>query len=297
MNSFHEPVLLQEVLENLHIASGKKYIDATLGGGGHTFAILKKGGRVLGIDADEDALRYVQEKLRIYNEQLKVVHGNFLDIGKIAKENGFEKVSGILFDLGISSWQIEKAERGFSFQKSGPLDMRMDSANLVKAEDLVNILSKGELYELFTRLGEEYRAQTIVRGIVSARKVKKIETTEELARIVEESLGMRGGAKTAKGKSFANAKVFQALRIAVNDELKNLRVALPQALTLLEKNGRVCVISFHSLEDRIVKQNFLEFARKRFGSIVTKKPITATESERQKNTRSRSAKLRVFEKI
>jgi 16S rRNA (cytosine1402-N4)-methyltransferase len=281
MNNFHEPVLLKEVVEGLRVEEDKKYIDATLGGGGHSFEILRLGGVVLGIDLDKDAIANIEKNKK--PENLTVAGGNFRDIDKIALLNNFDKVAGIIFDLGVSSHQINSARRGFSFQNKGPLDMRMDQELGVRALDLIKILTKDELYEIFTKFGEESRAWAISDAIVRARSIKPIETTMELAKI----------AFTISGQS---KKVFQALRIVVNDELNAIIDALPKALGLLEKDGRLCVISFHSLEDRIIKRKFLEFEKENFGKIITQKPIIPTDEEIEKNSRARSAKLRIFEK-
>ena len=294
MNSFHTPVLLKEVVEYLKIEKGKKYIDATVGGGGQTVEILKRGGIVLGIDCDQEAIDCVNQNDR---ECVTLVKGNFRDIDKIAHLNNFDKVAGIIFDLGVSSHQLEVPGRGFSFQKEGPLDMRMDKDLAVQAKDLLQVLTKGELYELFSKLGEESNARRISEYIVSARKVKPIETTQDLALIIERAYGMKRGATSANARASADKKVFQALRIAVNDELNALRETLPKGVKLLEENGRLLVISFHSLEDRIVKQSFIEFQERRIGKIITKKLISPCIEEINKNKRSRSAKLRVFKKI
>jgi 16S rRNA (cytosine1402-N4)-methyltransferase len=280
MSNFHKPVLLKEVLEGLKIKQNEKYLDATLGGGGHSFEILKKGGIVLGIDVDQDAIANIENTKP---ENLTVARGNFRDIDKIALLNKFDKVAGIIFDLGVSSHQIDTPTRGFSFQNEGPLDMRMDQELGVRALDLIKILTKGELCELFTKFGEETHAWAISDAIVRARSLKPIETTTDLAKIVFAIAG-------------ESRKVFQALRIAVNDELISIEEALPKALELLAKNGRLCVISFHSLEDRIVKRKFLEFEEKKIGKIITEKPIIPTVEEAERNKRARSAKLRIFEK-
>ena len=297
INDFHVSVLSKEVIENLNVEKGKKYIDATIGGGGHSLEILERGGIVLGIDCDREAIEFTNRRWKIEGgkwkteeEILTLVKGNFRDIDKIAHLNNFNKVSGIIFDLGVSSYQLQTAERGFSFQKVGPLDMRMDQELNVKAADLIKILKKGELYELFVKLGEESSAWKFSSSIVRARGIKPIETTQDLARILERSVH-RG-----KSKIHRATKVFQALRIAVNDELNSLKEALPKALDLLEKNGRLLAISFHSLEDRIVKNLFLEFESKGKGKIVTKKPVIPSFLEIEKNRRARSAKLRVFER-
>lgn len=296
MNTYHTSVLLQETIRELNVRSRKKYIDGTLGGGGHTFEILKSGGRVLGLDVDQDALDYVAEKVKSHKspakiiENLVLVKGNFKDIDTIAKENGFATVAGVLLDLGVSSHHFDDAIRGFSFQHEGPLDMRMDRQLQVKAGDLVNALTKSELTELFTKLGEERFTRVIVAHILEARKSKRIETTTELAEIIKRAVPF-----AKKGINPAT-QVFQALRIAVNDEINILIETLPKAVSLLESGGRLAVISFHSLEDRIVKRSFLEFEEQGLGTIVTKKPIVPTEEEIMANSRSRSSKLRVFEK-
>lgn len=297
MNEFHISVLLEQTIELLKIQPGKKYIDATLGGGGHTQRILEHGGIVLGIDADQDALEYVKENLLIKNEKskfnkenLKLVKGNFKDIDRIAWAGGFEKVSGILFDLGVSSHQFDRVERGFSFQKEGPLDMRMDRDLNVKAGDLVNILTKGELYELFYKLGEERFARAIAERITRARRISPIQTTTDLADVINQAVP-----RYQKNINPAT-RIFQALRIAINDELNNLRDALPKAVNLLEQDGRLAVISFHSLEDRIVKNQFKDWKTEGIGIPETVKPIIPDVEEQGQNRRSRSAKLRVFKK-
>jgi 16S rRNA (cytosine1402-N4)-methyltransferase len=297
MSDYHTSVLLQETIEQLQIKKGSRYIDGTLGGGGHTSEILKCGGKVLGIDVDEDALDFVENDLRLKIKDLRLgtdlflAKGNFKDIDILARESGFTDVSGILLDLGISSHHVDAAERGFSFLKTAQLDMRMDKTLQVTAGDLVNALTKNELIDLFINLGEEPFAKTIASHIVEARKIKRIETTTELAEIIKKSVPY-----SKKGISPAT-KAFQALRIAVNDELNVLIETLPKAVSLLESGGRLAIISFHSLEDRIVKRSFLEFEEKGMGTIITKKPIVPTEEEIAHNSRSRSSKLRVFEKI
>ncbi len=299
MSKFHVSVLLQEVIDSLNVKPGELYIDATLGGGGHSLEILKRGGKVLGIDLDAKSLEQVEKEIEETSfevgKDLILAQGNFKDIEKIAKENGFEKVAGIIFDLGVSSYQIDTASRGFSFQEDGPLDMRMSKDLGVTAADLVNGLNKGELYELFTKLGEEHNARTISNNIISAREIKKIETTSELVEIVAKSFGLYGEVKPFM-KARTSQKVFQALRIAVNDELNNLKETLPAAINLLEKGGRLAVISFHSLEDRIVKWEFIEKEKAGFGIVITKHPILPLPAEITENRRSSSAKLRVFEK-
>lgn len=293
MSNYHKPVLLEKTIDLLQIKPGKKYIDATLGGGGHAVQILEHEAVVLGIDLDQDALDYVSQ--HINNKNLVLAKGNFVDLEKIAHLNGFEKVWGILFDLGVSSHQIDSPERGFSFLRNGPLDMRMDKDLSLTAEYLVNVLEKGELYELFNRLGQESHASAISRAITGARRVKAIKTTDELLEVIKKAYGYREDLSDFD-KNKIGQKVFQALRIAVNNELENIEKALPQAVKLLESGGRIVVISFHSLEDRIVKKIFREFERQNLGKAVTQKPIVPDDKEMRQNSRSKSSKLRVFEK-
>lgn len=285
--SYHISVLLQEAIELLQVEPGKQYIDGTLGGGGHTSEILARDGKVLGIDVDEEALAYVSANLK---DNLQVAKGNFKDIDKIAREHHVDQVAGILLDLGVSSNHLDKGERGFSIQKDGPLDMRMDQDLQVKAKDLLNVLTKGELYELFTKLGEERFGRSIADSIVRARKVKPIETTAELVQLIKESV------PRLPTHIHPATRVFQALRIAVNDEMTALREALPKALQVLSPGGRLVIISFHSLEDRIVKQQFKKWKEEGLGEIITKKPWMPTDEEIENNKRSRSAKLRAFQK-
>lgn len=292
-NSYHTSVMLEEVIDALQVTSNHYYIDATLGGGGHTLGILERGGIVLGIDTDNDAIRFVKERIKKidlgYKNNLTIVKGNFKDIGQIAKKNGIEKVSGILFDLGVSSHQFDEAGRGFSFQNDGPLDMRMSDDLTVKAADLINGLSKKELVTLFEKLGEEHRARQFAERIVKERKRKPIRTTTDLASLIVSIVGHNG-------KIHPATKIFQALRIAVNDELHVLREALKKSVDLLLPKGQLIVISFHSLEDRIVKESFKTFEQKGLGTIITEKPFVPGEDELIKNRRSRSAKMRVFQK-
>ena len=303
MNDFHTSVFLKEAIDFLNVKKEKKYIDATLGGGGHSFEIANHGGVVLGIDQDQEAIDYVREKTKDQRskiktwERLTLVKDNFRDIEKIAKINGFEKVNGIIFDLGISSHQLDHRERGFSFEGDSMLDMRMDKNLKIKASDLINGLTRKELYKLFTRLGEERNAFFISEHIVKYRKIIPIQTSAQLISIIQDAYKIPGENISSFTKASIAKRVFQALRIAVNDELNNLRESLPQALSLLADRGRMVVISFHSLEDRIVKHCFEDFEKQKLGVIITKKPISPGFSEIRLNTRSRSAKLRVFERI
>lgn len=293
---FHQPVLLKEAITHLRVQRGEKYIDATLGGGGHVLEILKRRGKVLGIDCDPEAIRAAKRKVEESDRGGKrkrgeaVFHqGNFAELKEIAREYGFVQVGGILFDLGTSAHQLLSPERGFSFRSDDLLDMRMDPGLEVTAADLINGLTKGELNELFSKLGEEQLARPIARAIVRARSLKPIQTGAELAEIVIKAVPLR----KRRGRIHPASRCFQALRIAVNDELNNLRKALPQAVDLLKPEGRLVVIGFHSLEDRIAKM----FLREREDlEILTPKPIRPSEEEKENNPRSRSAKMRAGEK-
>lgn len=297
MNNFHQSVLLKEIIDFLQVEKGKRYIDATLGGGGHTAKILDLGGIVLGIDQDQEAIDFVSNKneQRIQNKELILAKGNFSEIESLARLNNFEDVDGIFYDLGVSSYQIDTPGRGFSFLREGPLDMRMDKSSSLTAEVLVNLLGKGELNELFSKFGQESRSWVISNGIVRARRIKAIKTTSELVDIIAKAYGIRGEISDFT-KNKISKKVFQALRIAVNSELEVLTESLPKSLELLGKKGRIAVITFHSLEDGIIKRSFEDFEKRKMGKILTKKPIEPSKEEVNKNSRASSAKLRVFEK-
>ena len=292
----HTPVLLQKTVELLDPAPGKLFIDATCGFGGHTEELVKKGSKVLGIDRDPEAIGHLRKSLgsRVKSKRLTLVQGNFADIGQIAREAGFGKVDGILFDLGVSSVQLENPQRGFSFTRDGPLDMRMDPALGLLARDIVNNFEKRRLYEIFKNYGQEKFARAIAGAICRARELKPIATTAELARVVQDVYKTGGVRKRDKAKKLHPAtKVFLALRIVVNSELLNLEKALPQTLELLNKKGRLVVISFHSLEDGIVKRFFKHQANLK---VLIPKPIGPEKTEVLANPRSRSAKLRVAER-
>lgn len=291
MNDFHTPVLLKEAINGLNVWPGGLYIDATIGFGGHAAEIIKSGGKVLGIDQDQEAIKYVKA-----NSELILVRGNFADIKKIAWEHEFNGADGVIFDLGVSSYQIEKSGRGFSFLRDEPLDMRMSKDIDLTAYEIVNKASRDELYNIFSKFGEEKNARAISDSIAFARQVRRIETSKELAEIVVKAV--RGGRPFdfAQGKHPAT-KVFQALRIVVNSEIDNLKKGLAGAFDVLGPNGRLAVISFHSLEDRAVKLFFVKLVRERRANLVNKKPIVAGEEEITANRRSRSAKLRVLKKI
>jgi 16S rRNA (cytosine1402-N4)-methyltransferase len=285
MSVTHQPVLLDEVIRGLHIIPGANYIDATSGGGGHTRGILEKGGQVLGIDQDPQAIDYVRQTLP--HPHLTLVPGNFNSISDIATQHGFTPCQGILYDLGTSAFQLETPMRGFSFQRDEPLDMRMDPNLAVTAKDLVNALGRKELTLLFTKYAKEPKAKQIADRIVDARKNYPLQTTGDLIRIIESVTGGR------HGKLHPATKVFQALRIAVNDELNSLETSLPQAIELLAPMGRLVVISFHEGEDRLVKEFIHQTSTL---TSLTKKPIVPQASEVAANPRARSAKLRVATK-
>ncbi len=291
---YHEPVLVQEVLEYLHVNKSKKYIDATLGDAGHSVAMLTLGAHVLGLDYDKDALARAQARITTLGLQSNFtgVLGNFKDIVSLAQANGFAQVDGILFDLGYSSYQLDEGEFGLSFQRDEPLDMRIDKSMGVTAADLVNTLPQRQLQELFSTYGDVTAARTFSEAIVARRKLKPFQTTKELADLLVDE----APSGYDRGKRNPATKVFQALRIVVNDELENLKIALPQAAQLLKlPGGRMAIISFHSLEDKVAK-NFGHAVRPRIMlEPLTKKPVQPTEAEIKANVRSRSAKLRVYE--
>ena len=292
--NYHIPVLLKLAVEYLNVKPGGMYVDATLGGGGHSTEILKKGGKLLSLDYDQDAIDNAKDSLiKNFPKQLITVKSNFNQITEVACENNFNSVDGILFDLGLSSHQLESPDRGFSFNQDGLLDMRMDQNLTVGARELINGLNEGELNELFIKLGEEKFSRRIAGAICSARRIRPIESTVELAQIIEKVVPRRGNYK----KIHPATQVFQALRIAVNDELNNLRIALPKSVELLNKGGRLVIISFHSLEDKIVKDYFRVQQLKGVLRIITEKPISPSLEEINTNPRSRSAKLRVAEKV
>src|SRR3989344_1007342 len=283
----HQPVLLQPVIEGLNIRKDGAYLDGTLGSAGHAVEIVKRGGRLYGIDVDPEALRRARARLmEIPNVFFKVLPSNFALLKQVAVQFGVNRFAGILLDLGLAREQLEDERRGFSFRHSGPLDMRADPNLTVTAANLLNGLNHGELVKLLETFGEEPRAKAIAAAIVKQRAIKPLTTTGELSQLVEKVYGGRG-------KTHPATKTFQAIRLAVNDELNNLKSALPQAEEMLEVGGRLAVISFHSLEDRLVKQ-FIKNSNTL--TSLTKKPITGSDEEVKANPRSRSAKLRLAEK-
>jgi 16S rRNA (cytosine1402-N4)-methyltransferase len=302
----HTPVLLSETLAALAPRAGEIFVDGTLGGGGHAQALLEAGADVIGIDQDPEALISTKEnRLRRYGEHFRPARANFENLGAVLDSLGAPEVDGVLLDLGVSSWQLDTPARGFSFQREGPLDMRMDPEGPVTAADLVNTASAEELARIFKQYGEEPHARRIAARIVSARVLKPFETTMQLALAVE-------GVAPRRGRIHPATRVFQALRIAVNREMEVLASVLGQAAQRLRPGGRMAVITFHSLEDRMVKEFFklrttAELDRPEWPQprpnpdyifrALTRKPIIASAEEQQRNPRSRSAKLRAVEKI
>ena len=307
MEFSHIPVLLEETIEGLSIKENGIYVDGTAGGGGHSGAILKRltTGKLISIDQDPDAIRTLTEKFK-KNENAIIVKGNFGDMKDLLELRGVGRVDGVLLDIGVSSHQLDTASRGFSFHEDAPLDMRMSQSG-VSAEELVNTLSFEELRRIIFEYGEEKFASSIAKGIVAAREQQPITTTVQLAEIVKANVPQR-----VRRDGHPARKTFQAIRIAVNDELNVLRRGLDSAFSLLGKGGRLAVITFHSLEDRIVKQKMAGWCQgctcpkdfpvcvcgnKPKARLVNKKPVCANETELAENPRARSAKLRICEKI
>jgi 16S rRNA (cytosine1402-N4)-methyltransferase len=294
--TYHQPVLLREAVQQLQPRSGGLYVDGTIGGGGHAEEILRAcapDGRLIGLDCDDEAITASRERLREFGTRVQLVRANFVELERVLMDVGVTTVDAVLFDLGVSSRQFDEPSRGFSFQREGPLDMRMDRQLVASARDVLRTASLEELAQIFHTYGEERRARAIARRIVAERERNPIETTTQLTQLVERVLGPK------RGRIHPATRVFQALRIAVNNELENLKRGLAGAVNVLKPGGRVAVISFHSLEDRIVKWFFIEQSRSEAPALrpVTKKPITATEDEVNANPRARSAKLRVAEKL
>jgi len=306
----HVSVLLNECIENLNIKPDGIYVDGTMGGAGHSLEIVKKlseKGMLIGIDRDEEALAVAKERLKKFNN-VKYVHDNHDNIDEIIKNLNIKGVDGILLDLGVSSYQIDEKTRGFTYMDDGPLDMRMDKSQKLTAEYIVNNYKEQDLARIIFEYGEEKFSRKIARNICEYRKNKKIETTGELVKIIEKSIP----GKFREKNSHPAKRTFQAIRIEVNNEIEPLYNTIKNSITALNSKGRLCVITFHSLEDRMVKKAYVDAEGKctcpkdlpycvcgnvSLGKIITKKPILPTEKEMQENSRSRSAKLRVFEKI
>ncbi|WP_456435207.1 16S rRNA (cytosine(1402)-N(4))-methyltransferase RsmH [Thermovibrio ammonificans] len=289
---YHPPVLLKESLKVLKAEEGGVFVDATLGGGGHTEAILKAHpeNRVIAIDRDEEAIERAMERLKPYGDRVSIYHANFSQIDRVLQMEGVERVKGVLFDLGVSHFHL-RGERGFTVWKEQPLDMRMDRSQKLTAKEVVNELSERELARIIFQYGEEKFARKIASEIVKRRKRKPIETTTELASIVEEVIPKK---LWAGRKKHPAVKTFQAIRIYVNREFEEIETGIPKAAEFVEPGGRLAVITFHSLEDRLVKnilRNLEGF------TPVTKKPIVPTEEEVAENPAARSAKLRAAERV
>lgn len=291
----HKPVLLDSVLSQLTLKAGQIVIDGTVGSGGHAEAILKAispEGILIGLDQDEEALKRSEECLKRVGGKFILKHSNFRNLDQVLSILNIHKVHAVLLDIGVSSDQLGDPKRGFSFQAEGPLDMRMDQAEGLPAGILVAEASVEELTSIFRNFGEERYARKIAYAIVRERTKKPIETTRALKELIERVTP----ARYRYGRIHPATRVFQAIRIAVNDELGALREGLPKAFEALERNGRLAVISFHSLEDRLVKRFFIEKKNLGVGAIVTKKPIVPSDQEMEANPRARSAKLRVIER-
>lgn len=305
----HKSVLLDEVIESLNIKADGYYVDGTLGGGGHALEVVKrlKTGKLIGIDQDIDAINAATQRLIDYSKSVIIIRDNYVNIENILKKENIEKVDGIYIDLGVSSYQLDTAERGFTYRFDAPLDMRMDDRNELKASDIVNEYSESELFHIIRDYGEDRFAKNIAKHIVEYRNKKRIETTFELVDIIKASIPMKiqvTGGHPAK-------RTFQAIRIELNKELEVLADSINVMIDLLKPGGRLSVITFHSLEDRIVKQAFKKaespcVCPKKFpicvcgnkskGRVITRKAILPGEEELEENSRAKSAKLRVFEK-
>lgn len=293
---FHTPVMLKEVLDFLELKPGKVIVDATTGTGGHSLEIAARimpKGKLVCIDRDQKSLSVAAERLKDFREISHFAHGNFIDIPEILKGIGIKKVDGVLFDLGISSFQLEDPERGFSFQYEGPLDMRLDRDSYISAYDLVNNLNEEEISAMLWNFGQERWHNRIAHLLIQERQKSPIATTRQLSNIVIKAIPY----KYRHYRIHPATRTFQAVRIAVNRELETLDTAITRALDVLNDKGRICVISFHSLEDRIVKLNFRKLASEEKVRVITPKPLTPALSEAQGNPSSRSAKLRVAEKL
>jgi 16S rRNA (cytosine1402-N4)-methyltransferase len=294
----HTPVMLEEVLEYLDLLPGETIVDATFGFGGHSRRIMERigeAGSLIAIDRDQESMALARESLGDLSNRIRFANGNFSDLDIILKGLNIDRIDGILFDLGISSFQLSDTQRGFSFQSDGPLDMRLDRNSYISASDLVNNLKEEELSQLLRDFGQERWHNRIARLVVQERTRRPIITTKQLSDIVISAIPPKY--RRFHYRIHPATRTFQAVRIAVNRELESLEVAITKAIGLMNSGARICVISFHSLEDRIVKFAFKKFASEGAIKILTPKPLTPKESETQDNPRSRSAKFRVAEKI
>ncbi|MFH1269783.1 MAG: 16S rRNA (cytosine(1402)-N(4))-methyltransferase RsmH [Candidatus Omnitrophota bacterium] len=293
---FHIPVMVGEVIDYLDLSPGKVIVDATIGTGGHSREIIERimpGGRLIGIDRDEDSLTVARERLRDFGSACEFVYGNFVDMDEIMKNLNIKKIDGILFDLGLSTYQLEDSDRGFSFQSEGPLDMRFDRKSFISAYDLINNLNEDEISAMLWTFGQERWHNRIAHFLVEERQKHSIDTTRELSDIVVRAIPH----KYRHYHIHPATRTFQAVRIAVNRELETIEAGISKAIELLDRAGRICVISFHSLEDRIAKFSFRKFSASGQVRIITPKPLTPKEDEVRENRASRSSKLRVAEKL
>lgn len=306
----HISVLLEETVDNLNVREGKIYVDGTLGGGGHSFEILKRmngNGRLIGIDQDAAAIEAAGKRLEEYQDAVTIVRDNYCNMKQVMSSLGIDKVDGIVLDLGVSSYQLDTIDRGFSYREDASLDMRMDQRQLQTAKDIVNQYSEMELFKIIKDYGEDRFAKNIAKHIVRAREEKEIETTLELAEIIKNAIP----AKVRATGGHPAKRTFQAIRIELNHELDVLKNTLDDMMELLNDEGRLCIITFHSLEDRIVKNSFRDAenpcvcppnfpvcvcGKKSKGQVISRKPILPSEGELAVNKRSKSAKLRVFER-
>ena len=306
----HKSVLLEESIEALHIRPDGIYVDGTLGGGGHSYEICRRlsdRGRLIGIDQDAAAIAAATKRLEEFKDRVTIVRSTYCDMKKELGKLGITSVDGVILDLGVSSYQLDEAERGFTYREDAPLDMRMDQRQTLSAKEVVNDYSEMELYHIIRDYGEERFAKNIAKHIVSARKEKQLETTGELIHVIKAAIP----AKARATGGHPAKRTFQAIRIEVNRELYVLDHSLGDMIDLLNDKGRICVITFHSLEDRIVKNKFRESenpctcpkefpvcicGKKPKGRVITRKPIVPSEEELEENTRSKSSKLRVFER-
>jgi len=310
VNFKHQSVLLEETISNLNIQPDGIYVDGTLGGGGHAFHVcsrLNEKGHFIGIDQDGAAIEAAGERLKPFGDKVTIVRSNYSDMKQVLQSLGVSGVNGIVLDLGVSSYQLDTAERGFSYRENAPLDMRMDQRQEKTARDIINGYSEMELYRIIRDYGEDKFAKNIAKHIVRARQEKPVETTDELTDIIKAAIPMKFravGGHPAK-------RTFQAIRIELNQELEVLRGHLNEMVELLDDGGRICIITFHSLEDRIVKNIFRKCenpcecppsfptcvcGKKSMGKVITRKPILPSEEELEINPRAKSAKLRVFER-
>ena len=306
----HTSVLLKETVDGLNVRPDGTYVDATLGGGGHAFEVcsrLSDKGRFIGIDQDADAIEAASKRLEGFGEKVTIIRSNYRDMKPRLHEIGIDKVDGIVIDLGVSSYQLDTAERGFSYRADAPLDMRMDQRQKMTARDIVNGYSESELYRVIRDYGEDKFAKNIAKHIAAEREKAPIETTEQLNEIIRHAIPM----KIRKTSGHPSKRTFQAIRIELNHELDVLRDSLDEMIDMLSPGGRICIITFHSLEDRIVKSAFRKnedpctcpshfpvcvCGKVSKGKVVTRKPVLPTEEEMESNSRSKSAKLRIFER-